>query len=190
MAQTSDDILRILGEIIEENIKEELLKPRQSRGFDGRLKSPGAVNNRVYSGNLLNATTVKFETDKDGSPKLVVEFPGAPEWQVVNSGRRGKQQSPALKYPPLSVITTWARTRTNNSIPQFRDKKGRFMSNKDRAFLIQRSIGEKGIAPTFFLDKAIENSMDDIAREFGIYGQAFIEEIIQRKIILRTGTRD
>jgi len=189
MAQAPDDILRMLGDVIEQNIKTELLKPRQSRGYDGRPKSPGAVNNRVYTGRLLDAATVSWERDTDGNIKMVIEFPGAPEWQVVNSGRRGKKQSPTFKYPPLATIATWARTRTNNSIPQFRDKQGRFMSNDDRAFLIQRSIGELGIAPTFFLDEAIKQSMDDISRDFGIYGRAFIEEVIREKITFRTGTQ-
>ena len=63
------------------------------------------------------------------------------------------------------------------------------MSNDDRAFLIQRSIGELGIAPTFFLDEAIKQSMDDISRDFGIYGRAFIEEVIREKITFRTGTQ-
>ena len=189
MAQAPDDILRMLGDVIEQNIKTELLKPRQSRGYDGKPKSPGAVNNRVYTGRLLDAATVNWERDDKGNIKMVIEFPGAREWQVVNSGRRGKKQSPTLQYPPLAIIATWARTRTNNSIPQFRDKQGRFMSNDDRAFLIQRSIGELGIAPTFFLDNAIKQSLDDISRDFGIYGRTFIEEVIREKITLRTGTQ-
>lgn len=185
MAQAPDDILRMLGDVIEENIKLQLLKPRQSRGFDGRSKTPGAVNNRVYTGRLLDATKVSWNRDSDGNVDMVLEFPGAPEWQVVNQGRRGKKQSPTFKYPPLAIIATWSRTRS--SIPQFRDKKGRFMSNDDRAFLIQRSIGELGIAPTFFIQEAIKQSMDDISKTFGIYGRAFIEEIIRQKITVRTG---
>ena len=61
------------------------------------------------------------------------------------------------------------------------------MSNDDIAFLIQRSIGELGIAPTFFIQEAIKQSMDDISKTFGIYGRAFIEEIIRQKITVRTG---
>jgi hypothetical protein len=31
--------------------------------------------------------------------------------------------------------------------------------------------------------------MDDISRDFGIYGRAFIEEVIREKITFRTGTQ-
>lgn len=178
-----EDILRMLGEVIERNIKEQLLKPHQSRTYAGKPKSPNAISDSVSSGRLLNSVTVKWD-NTDGNIRMVVEFPGAPEWQVVNSGRRGKQQSPTLKYPPLSAIANWTREKP---IGQFRDRRGRFISNAQRNFLIQRSIGEYGFQGTYFLDKAIQKSLNDIEVNFGIYGRTYIEEIIQRKLILRTG---
>ena len=37
------------------------------------------------------------------------------------------------------------------------------------------------------IQEAIKQSMDDISKTFGIYGRAFIEEIIRQKITVRTG---
>jgi len=175
-----EDILRMLGEIVETNIKEQLLKPRQSRGYDGIPKSSRALSDTVSSGRLINSVQVSWKTT-DGNVRMVLEFPGAPEWYWVNSGRRGKKQQPTLKYPPLAAIASWTRQKP---IPQFRDKKGRFMSNDDRNFLIQKSIGELGFKGTFFVEKAVEQSLTDVERLFGIYGRTYLETIKQNKLVI------
>ena len=53
----------------------------------------------------------------------------------------------------------WAKIK---GLPQFRDKKGRFISNESRAFLIARSIGKKGIKPFPFITDVVEQSENDL----------------------------
>lgn len=179
-----DDILRMLGQIVEENMRLEILKPRQSRGYDGIPKKTSTLSNRVYSGRLLDGLSVDWEVQPDGNVRMVFEFPqDTPEWYFVNYGRRGKKQNPALKYPPLSIIATWTKKKP---LPQFRDRRGRFITNKQRNFLVQRSIGELGFQGIDYIGKAIQKSMLDIERTFGIYGRAYFERIIEERLIIRS----
>lgn len=181
----NDDVLRMLGEVIEQNIREELLRPKQSYSYAGKPKSSKSKSNSNSSGRLVESVTVNWCQSKDGNIRMSLEFPGAPEWYWVNNGRRGKEQQSTLKYPPLSVISTWTRQKP---IPQWRDKRGRFMSYDQRDRLIQRSIGELGFKGTFFVEKGIKKSLQDIEVNFGIYGRTFIEEILERKVVLGRGT--
>lgn len=181
----NEDILRMLGEVIESNIRQELERPKLSYSYAGKPKSSSSRGNSISSGRLLNSVTVNWCQTKDGNVRMSVEFPGAPEWYWVNNGRRGKQQQSTLKYPPLSVISSWTREKP---IPQWRDKRGRFISYEDRDRLIQRSIGELGYRGTFFVDKGIQKSLQEIEVSFGIYGRTFIEEILERKVVLGRGT--
>lgn len=67
-----------------------------------------------------------------------------PEYGLyVDRGRK-----PGSKPPPISVIKDWVKTK---GIGQFRDDKGRFITNNSQAFLIARKIGRDGIkARPFF----------------------------------------
>lgn len=66
-------------------------------------------------------------------------------------------------------IFEWVKARKF----QFRDKKtGRFMSFKSTAFLISRSIYQKGIKPTRFFSKPFESAFkrlpDDLVKAYGL----------------------
>jgi len=67
---------------------------------------------------------------------------------------------------------------------QFRDKKtGRFMSYKSTAFLIRRSIYNKGIKPSMFFTKPFENAFkrlpDEIVEKFGLEVDEFLEHALK-----------
>jgi hypothetical protein len=114
---------------------------------------------------------------------MVVDFGQAEYGYWVNFGRRGKLQG--AKYPPLSAISKWARER---KVGQFRDKQGRFVSNKTRDFLLQRSIGEYGIYRTDFVNKGINKVMDNVIYYLGVYAQEFITKLLEdNKIIIKVG---
>ena len=175
MERELEILLRICDEI-KNNIQTELGKPRRSRAYDGTPKPVkggyvGALSNRITTGTLFESVTVKpVETQKGFD--IEVSFPGADYWKWVNFGRRGKQQSPTVKYPPLFAIENFIREK---GLPQFRDKRGRFMSNRDRAFLIQRSIGEYGIYPTLFVNDGIQKSDEDVKFFLVDYGRAVVK---------------
>jgi hypothetical protein len=182
MAESSS-YLELISELLTNNIKAELSKLRPSRAFDGRKKPVGggfgSISNRIATGDLYESVEVKFNEQSD---KVRIELTMAPEWRYVNYGRRGKQQSLAVKYPPLSAIENWAAVK---GIGQFRDKKGRFISNDTRNFLLQRSIGEYGIFPTRFVEEGFNKTRESIEFYLGEYGKAFLEELIQNKIIIK-----
>jgi hypothetical protein len=187
MEQELQILLRICDEI-KTNIQTELGKPRRSRAYDGTPKPVkggyvGALSNRITTGNLFESVTVKpVETQKGFD--IEVSFPGADYWKWVNFGRRGRNteivgNSPTVKYPPLFAIENFIREK---GLPQFRDKRGRFMSNRDRAFLIQRSIGEYGIFPTLFVNEGIQKSDEEIKFFLVDYGRAVVKSKIDNII--------
>lgn len=92
----------------------------------------------------------------------------------VNDGRRK-----GAKMPPLEPISLWAKSK---SIIQFRDKKGRFISNESRAWLISRKIARDGIKPIPFM-KLFADHMDELNKMLGPAAAAdYAEEL--RKIVV------
>jgi hypothetical protein len=177
----SSNYLELISDLVKNDIQSEISKIRASRAWNGQRKPinggyVGALSNRMNTGTLYQSVTV--EPEYDSSNNIVgigISFPGAQEyWEYVNYGRRGKRDSPTVKYPPLQVVMSWA---TQRGLPQFRDKRGRFISNRERGFLLQRSIGEYGIFPTLFLEKGIEKTQDRVVYYLGEYGEALFNEL-------------
>jgi len=104
---------------------------------------------KIATGTLYNS--ISFEIDTKGQ----VTFLADDSAKFVESGRR-----PNSRFPPPQVIAKWAKIK---GIPQFRDKKGRYISNDSRTFLLSRSIAKKGIRPFPFYSDAIEESIDQLA---------------------------
>ena len=101
---------------------------------------------KIATSTLYNSIT--FKITKKGE----VEFLADDSATFVESGRK-----PNSRFPPPNVIADWAKVK---GIQRFRDKKGRYISNKSRAFLLSRSIAEKGIKPFPFYTDAVEQSLD------------------------------
>ena len=184
-----EQILKAIQSTLVNAVQKELLIKRVSRGYDGQVKpvsgkAAPSYNNRLYTGRLFRSTNVEFETDDEtGELKLVLSFPNAPEWMVVNAGRRGKRQNASLKYPKLETILTWVNTRSG--VSSYRNADGSLMSKKSQAFLIQRSIGEYGIYPTRFVQEAFAKTEQKLRRDIGEYAAEFFRNLINRKIIIR-----
>lgn len=178
------DILDLICDIVKNDIQEQLGKIRASRAFDGQKKPigggyVGAISNRITTGTLYQSVSVT-PVQEGNRMTIKIDFPGADYWVWVNYGRRGRNtriagNSPTVKYPPLTAIRNWIAEK---GLKQFRDRRGRFMSNADREFLIQRSIGEYGIFPTLFLQKGLDASKDRVEFYLGDYGKTVLEDII------------
>lgn len=101
--------------------------------------------------------------------------------QFVDQGVRGKRSSAKAPKSPFRFgsgrgrkggltkgIDKWVRRKGI----QFRQKNGQYMSYKSTAFLITRSIYNKGIAPSMFFTKPFENAFkrlpDEIVEKFGL----------------------
>ena len=94
---------------------------------------------------LYNSIT--FEIDKKGS----ILFYYADQGDNLESGRRK-----GAKPPPIAVIEKWAKQK---GIEQFRDKKGKYISSKSRAYIISRAIGRKGIKPLAWFSDPFERAL-------------------------------
>lgn len=99
------------------------------------------------------------------------------------SGTEKKYNTPYSytdKRPPRKTLEEWIGKRRF----QFRDKKGRFMSYKTMAFLIQRSIYEKGIKPSLFFtkpfEKAFKNLPNELVEAYGLDLEQFLQFTFKR----------
>lgn len=186
---TQEQLLKVIQSTLVNAIQKELLIKRVSRAFDGTVKpvsgkSAPSFNNRLYTGRLFRSTSVDFETNEENADlQLVLSFPNAPEWMVVNAGRRGKQQNQSFKYPPLSTILTWVNNRSG--VSSYRNPDGSLMSKKSQAFLVQRSIGEYGVYPTNFVSQAFAKTKQKLFNDVGEYASQFFQDLIDNTIIIR-----
>jgi len=157
-----------------------------SKGYDGQLKPvsgkyPNPSSNRRNTSRLYKSVNVYYKETPEGNLQMVVDFGAAYYWQWVDQGRRGKKQNKALKYPPLEEIMVWALQR---GIPQFRDERGRFMTNLQRGFMIQKSIGYYGIYKTEFVQNGIESVFPQVTEELGQWAVDFLTELMEEKRII------
>ena len=76
-------------------------------------------------------------------------------------------------------IDKWVRRRRF----QFRDKKGKFMSYQSTAFLITRSIYNKGIKPSMFFTKPFEKAFkglnEELVKAYALDVEKFMETTIK-----------
>lgn len=101
--------------------------------------------NKIATGVLYNS--ISFEINTKGE----VTFLADETAEFVESGRK-----PNSKFPPPPAIEQWAKIK---GIPQFRDKRGRYISNESRTFLLSRAIAKNGIRPFPFYTDAVEESI-------------------------------
>lgn len=106
-----------------------------------------------------------FDVDEPGSG-LNIKFEMNPYGEFVDKGVSGKEVkyntpfSYKGKMPPKKDILKWVKSRGL----RFRDAKGKFSKgNQDSlAFLIQRSIFNKGIKPTLFFTRPFEKNFPSL----------------------------
>ena len=100
------------------------------------------------AGTLYNSVSYKIDPGT-----LQIDFYYEDYGEDVERGRKPG------KFPPPPAIAAWAKVK---GIPQFRDKKGRYISNDSRTFLLSRAIAKKGIRPFPFFTDAIEDSITQL----------------------------
>ena len=110
---------------------------------------------KIASGSLYNS--ISFRISKRGQVVFLADESAG----YVQGGRPafpGRGVDPKGDF--IKSIKKWAKVK---GLPQFRDKKGRYISNDSRAFLVARSINKKGIKPFPFYNDAIDESLDQLA---------------------------
>ena len=121
----------------------EVVKLAQSNLIRGNKATPGTLMRSV-------SYTIDPRT-------LQIDFYYEDYGDYVQWGRKKGD-----KMPPIAPIAKWAKQR---GIPRFRDKKGRYISNESRAFILAKSIAIKGIKPFPFFDDAIETSITKLEKK-------------------------
>ena len=111
-------------------------------------------------------------TSGQNSVTLEFEFGGAEDyWQFVDEGVRGaggfkgsgraRGQGSPFKYsdkmPPRRFIDKWI---VSKPLKAGRDEKGRFVSRKSLAFLMQQSIFQRGLERTQFFSKPFTEQLN------------------------------
>lgn len=99
---------------------------------------------KVATGNL--AKSIDYEII-EAIDMLSLGIKAEPYLAYVDAGRE-----PGGKQPPVDAIVKWAKVR---NMPRFRDKKGRFISDRARGFIIARAIARDGIKPTNVIKKTL-----------------------------------
>jgi hypothetical protein len=127
---------------------------------------------KTTSGNTLYNDFDYLVTTAKDSITLEFEFGGAEDyWQFVDEGVRGAggfkgsgkargQGSPfkySTKMPPRRFIDRWI---VSKPLKEARDKAGRFIARKSLAFLIQRSIFQRGLERTQFFSKPFTKQLN------------------------------
>jgi hypothetical protein len=124
---------------------------------------------KIAAGTLYNSVSYEVNT-KTGE----IDFFYADEGKFVESGRRK-----GARFPPPGAISKWA---SEKGIPRFRDKKGRYISNKSRTFLLSRAIVKKGIRPFPFFTDALEQATQQLYNNLEDAIVKDIEEGIQLEV--------
>lgn len=166
-----------MRELLYNAIKQQLQTPYQPQGYFGEAKKGFNRKGSVATGALLRDLTVEWKVEPEqGEFMLEVSFPTVqPDFlpEIIDQGRK-----PSFKYPPLSAIENWVRVKP----VFFRDQSGRFTKGtlKQRAFLVARSIKEKGFKGRNFLTKAedqVINQLTELGEEaMAQYFQNLIDE--------------
>ena len=149
---------------------------------------------KTTSGNTLFNDFDYLVTKQQDSVTLEFEFGGAEDyWQFVDEGVRGAggfkgsgrargQGSPfkfSSKMPPRQPLMQWIKNKPLKG----RDKKGRFIKRESFAFLIQRSIFQRGLERTQFFSQPftqqLEKQTDKITEAFADDLELALETIIK-----------
>jgi hypothetical protein len=156
-------------------ILKQLNTPYRSEGYYGGFKKGNSP--RKASGSLIRGLRVEWVIDvEQGDPMLEVFFEDVtPEFlpDIIDQGRK-----PSLSYPPLDAIRNWIRVKP----VLWRDERGRFKAATPdtKAFLIARSIKEKGFKGINFMTKAedqVLNELTELGEEaMAVYFQKLLDD--------------
>ena len=137
-----------------------------------RMRLELTKQGKKSSGELWKSLTPQTPYVKNG--EVFLDFEMADYADFVNKGVRGSKRSPfsgqsksPYKYSgrkktvPPGSIDRWV---VRKGLDGVRDDKGRFVSRKSMVFLISRAIYERGLKPTFFIDRPLEKMESEIPK--------------------------
>ena len=114
----------------------------------------------------------------EGNPIIVATFDTDPEFlpEIIDQGRR-----PSTSYPPLDAIKRWIKIKP----VYWRNERGRFTraSENTKAFLIARSIKEKGYKGINFFQKAENQVIDQLILTGEEAAAAYFQYLIDAQLV-------
>jgi len=159
-------------EIKQDRVKASLEK--FAKGVVQQARSNLTRNKKNVTGNLYNSLQYEIEV---GANSLALRWKMdelAPYWKFQDYGVRGKSSSSKAPNSPFRfgtgsgmagglsrAIEEWVAARRF----QFRDKKGKFLSYDATAFLVSRSIYNKGIKTTSFFTRPFQLKFEQLPKE-------------------------
>ena len=160
-------------EIRQENVKASLDK--FAKGVVQQARSNLTRNKKNVTGNLYESLQYDLEVGPNSIYLRWKMDELAPYWKFQDYGVQGKSSSFKAPSSPFKfgkssgtmqgglsrAIEKWVAARRF----QFRDKKGRFLSYDSTAFLISRSIYNKGIKTTSFFTRPFQLKFEQLPEE-------------------------
>lgn len=117
--------------------------------FEDKFKEKIIEHGLHATDNLYNSFSIDIEAN-DTNYQVIVDV--APYLKFIESGRK-----PNSKFPPLNAIRGWIQAK--GIVP--RQYKGVTPTNNQLAYLIGRSIAEKGVKPKPILSQTKQELQED-----------------------------
>ena len=166
-----------IADLLYDAIYNQLNVRYRSEGFFGGFKRGNSP--RIASKQMINSLKVEVVTDfSEGEPLIVASFNTDPEFlpEIIDQGRR-----PSINYPPLDAIKRWIKVKPI----YWRNERGRFTraSENTKAFLIARSIKEKGYKGINFFEKAQAQVIDELVLKGEEAAAAYFQFLIDQQLV-------
>ena len=158
-------------------VRQDLVKASLEKFAKGVVEQARANlvrENKNVTGNLYNSLQYEIEANPNSLALRWKMNELAPYWKFQDYGVQGKSSSSKAPSSPFRfgtgsgmagglsrAIEKWVEARRF----QFRDKKGRFLSYDSTAFLITRSIYNKGIKTTSFFTRPFQLNFQQLPEE-------------------------
>lgn len=161
-------------------VRQDLVKAsleKFAKGVVQQAKSNLTRGKKNVTGNLYNSLQYEIEANPNSLALRWKMDELAPYWKFQDYGVQGKSSSTKAPNSPFRfgtgsgmagglsrAIEKWVAARRF----QFRDKKGRFLSYDSTAFLISRSIYNKGIKTTSFFTRPFQLKFEQLPQELAM----------------------
>lgn len=173
----SEIYLKEIATLLYDAIQRQLKVPYRSEGYYGGFKRGNSP--RIASKQMFESLSVEVLQDfETGDPIIVAMFDTDPEFlpEIIDQGRK-----PSISYPPLDAIKKWIKIKPI----YWRNERGRFTraSENTKAFLIARSIKEKGYKGINFFEKAQQDVMDELILKGEEAAAAYFQFLLDQQAV-------
>ena len=161
-------------------VRQELVKAsleKFAKGVVQQARSNLTRAKKNVTGNLYNSLQYEIEANPNSLALRWKMDEIAPYWKFQDYGVRGKSSSTKAPNSPFRfgtgsgmagglsrAIEKWVAARRF----QFRDKKGKFLSYDATAFIVSRSIYNKGIKTTSFFTRPFQLKFEQLPQELAM----------------------